>query len=84
MNNIHSLLIIFLLVIFYFLNICNALPKYKQKKENNRSNSNNIFRKKNSKNNFRRQLQDGTDDYPFVNLSIYIDTAEFNETFPRE
>ena len=84
MNYIHSLSIFLLLFSIYYVNACNSLPRHKQKFDNNQDNPNNITRKKNLKQKFKRKLQGSSEDYPFVNLSIYIDTAEFNDTFPKD
>ena len=66
----------------YFLNAFCSLSRNKQKNNILYDNSNNIFKKSNTIKNERRKLQD--DDFPLVNLSIYIDTAEFNATIPDD
>jgi len=79
MNNNHIFLLIFLLFLSYLLNFCNATLKNKSKHDTKKNKYNNKFRKRNSNEKpSKRKLED----YPFHPLSIYIDTAEFNHTFP--
>ena len=79
MNNIHKLTKLFHFYIIYLINSCKATLKQKSK---------NTYIKKNSKINFsERNLQETLrkgEELPFHPLAIYIDTAEFNETFPED
>ena len=88
MNNIQKLIMFFLFYVFYLKNSFNAALKQKSKHLYFKNNSNVNFSQKNIKNIFsRRNLQDTLrkeEELPFRPLSIYIDTAEFNETFPED
>ena len=79
MNNIHKLTKLFHFYIIYLINSCKATLKQKSK---------NTYIKKNSKINFsERNLQERLrkgEELPFRPLAIYIDTAEFNVTFPED
>ena len=79
MNNNHILLLIFLLFLSYLINFCNATLKNKSKHDIKKNKYNNKFRRRNSNEKFSKR---NLEDYPFRPLSIYIDTAEFNYTFP--
>ena len=85
--------VIFLLVLYIILNCCQVVSKVK-KKVNKIKNKNDFLtskyrRKKNITNFSKRKLEEdespvGTNNFSFVPLSIYIDTTEFNITFPTE
>ena len=74
---------------FFLIGICIVSLKQKTKYYNKLFKLENTFKEKNREKPFtKRKLNvdcsEHDDEYSFFNLSIYIDFAEFNETFPKE
>ena len=92
MKSLHSSLLLFLIFIFFIIDFSNeALSKNRKNVMNNKRDSNvKIRERKNKINNKTRKLDVKEDiekyfgNSTFSPLKIYIDLAEFNETFPKE
>ena len=92
MKSLHSSLLLFLIFIFFIIDFSNeALSKNRKNVMNNKRDSNVKIRERRDKiNNKTRKLdvKEDIEEYfgnsTFSPLKIYIDLAEFNETFPKE
>ena len=89
MNIIYKLLLFFSLYIFFFISSCKAQFKQKLKYSYIKNDSNIRFKEKNIGNKiFHKELlgslRKEEEELHFSPLSIYIDTAEFNLTFPKD
>ena len=89
MNIIYKLLLFFSLYIFLFISSCKAQFKQKLEYSYIKNDSNIRFKEKNIGNKiFHKELlgslRKEEEELHFSPLSIYIDTAEFNLTFPKD
>ena len=74
------ILLFFLLCFFNIKNICGAAFKNKSNRRTSINGANNEFRKKNHKKNFSKRKLDGSGNFHFVPLKIFLDTAELEYT----
>ena len=74
------ILLFFLLCFFNIKNICGAAFKNKSNRKTSINGANNEFRKINRKKNFSKRKLDGTGNYHYVPLKIFLDTAELEYT----
>ena len=84
--NVHSLSMLFLIFIFFFIDFSfETLSKHSKSPVNNKRNFNAKIRERRNEKNIKiRKLEDEFEPtMTFGPLKIYIDLAEFNETFPE-
>jgi len=84
--NVHSLSMLFLIFIFFFIDFSfETLSKHSKSPVNNKRNFNTKIRERRNEKNIKiRKLEDEFEPtMTFGPLKIYIDLAEFNETFPK-
>ena len=86
MRNIQIILFFFLLYLFFFISVCNAVSKLSFIHEKKEDKTNNKYKKRNSREKFsKRKLSDTEGEgFPFSPLKIYLDLEEFEYTFPEE